>query len=169
MAVYVGLLLATSAVVGATGHLGGSLVYGEDYLTSVLPWNERATPAVVAPVLSAAVAPAAAPLAPRVEAQTQAAAIDFARDVMPILKETCVECHGPDKVKARLRMDSIEALQKGGKSGALLKAGDPENSLIMRRVLGLDGDDQMPLDKDPLTDKQVDTLRRWIAAGAVRT
>ena len=85
---------------------------------------------------------------------------------MPILKRTCVECHGPEKVKARLRMDSVEGLQKGGKSGALVKPGDPENSLMMRRVLGLDGDDQMPLDKDPLTEKQIDTLRRWIAAGA---
>ena len=93
-------------------------------------------------------------------------AVDFTRDVMPILKHTCVECHGPDKVKARLRMDSVEGLQKGGKSGALVKPGDPENSLMMRRVLGLDGDDQMPLDKDPLTEKQIDTLRRWIAAGA---
>jgi mono/diheme cytochrome c family protein len=96
----------------------------------------------------------------------QGDAVDFTRDVMPILKRTCVECHGPDKVKARLRMDSVEALQKGGKSGALLKPGDPENSLMMRRVLGLDGEDQMPLDKDPLTEKQIDTLRRWIAAGA---
>jgi mono/diheme cytochrome c family protein len=85
---------------------------------------------------------------------------------MPILEKTCVECHGPDKVKARLRMDSVAGLQKGGKSGALLKPGDPENSLMMRRVLGLDGEDQMPLDKDPLSEAQIDTLRRWIAAGA---
>jgi mono/diheme cytochrome c family protein len=104
---------------------------------------------------------------PAAEATQAADAVDFTRDVMPILKRTCVECHGPDKVKARLRMDSVEGLQKGGKSGALVKPGDPENSLMMRRVLGLDGDDQMPLDKDPLTEKQIDTLRRWIAAGAV--
>ncbi len=199
MALYVGLLIATSAVVGATGHLGGGLVYGEDYLTGALPWNQRAAPVarVAAPVTTivappmASLAPAVAPMAPApvrsastaptvaapavaapaatlpdAEAQAPADAVDFTRDVMPILDKTCVECHGPDKVKARLRMDSIEALQKGGKSGALLKAGDPENSLIMRRVLGLDGEDQMPLDKDPLTDKQIDTLRRWIAAGA---
>ena len=208
MAVYVGLLLATGAVVGATGHLGGGLVYGEDYLTGALPWNQPAEPAarVAAPVATtaapavASLAPALPPVAPAAarpsapapvrptstapaiaapaaaapaatpsdaEAQAPADAVDFTRDVMPIINRTCVECHGPDKVKARLRMDSIEALQKGGKSGALLKAGDPENSLIMRRVLGLDGEDQMPLDKDPLTEKQIDTLRRWIAAGAV--
>ncbi|BCS35170.1 hypothetical protein TBR22_A43970 [Luteitalea sp. TBR-22] len=213
---YVGLVLATSAVVGATGHMGGGLVYGEDYLTGVLPWNQKAAPVsaeVPAPVsapaatptappvaAAAAIAPAhaAAPVAPTAAAPpapapapaspvagpagvpvpsaaaaestdastTQADTPDFTREVMPIIKRTCVECHGPDKVKARLRMDSVEALQKGGKSGALLKPGDPENSLIMRRVLGLDGEDQMPLDKDPLSEKQIDTLRRWIAAGA---
>jgi hypothetical protein len=214
VAVYVGLVLATSAVVSATGHLGAGLVYGEDYLTGVLPWNQRApsvaptsptaTPAVPAAATTTSAAPAAArapvtaatastptpPVAKAVppaavptpghaspavpdaaeaggEAVQAADAVDFTRDVMPILKQTCVECHGPDKVKARLRMDSVEGLQKGGKSGALVKPGDPENSLMMRRVLGLDGDDQMPLDKDPLTEKQIDTLRRWIAAGAV--
>ncbi|AMY12163.1 putative membrane protein [Luteitalea pratensis] len=214
--VYVVLVLATGAVVSATGHLGAGLVYGDDYLTGVLPWNQRAaavpatapdaplavparpsasapapasapvaTPAVPATPASpstgraaraprhtaAAVASHEAPAVPESAAPTATAtqatdAVDFTRDVMPILKHTCVECHGPEKVKARLRMDSIEGLQKGGKSGPLVKPGDPENSLMMRRVLGLDGDDQMPLDKDPLTEKQIDTLRRWIAAGA---
>lgn len=184
MAVYVGLLLATGAVVGATGHLGGGLVYGEDYLTGVLPWNQRqavqasrasaaaaaaateATPAPSAPAPAPVAAHAAAPHGGAPATAAAQDAVDFTRDVMPIIKNTCVECHGPDKVKARLRMDSVEGLQKGGKSGALLKPGDPENSLIMRRVLGLDGEDQMPLDKDPLTEKQIDTLRRWIATGA---
>lgn len=111
MAVYVGLVLATGAVVGATGHLGGGLVYGEDYLTGVLPWQQRA---------EAAATPTMAHPTAAVLAAAQGDAVDFTRDVMPILKETCVECHGPDKVKARLRMDSVEALRKGGKSGALL-------------------------------------------------
>lgn len=92
--------------------------------------------------------------------------IDFARDVQPILEQTCVECHGADKVKARLRMDSIAALQQGGKSGPLVVPGDPETSLMMRRVLGLDDEDQMPLDNDPLTPAQLEILRRWIAEGA---
>lgn len=91
--------------------------------------------------------------------------MDFVRQVRPILEATCVECHGPEKVKARLRMDSVAALQQGGKSGPLFVPGDPDASLLMRRVLGLDGEDQMPLDNDPLTPEQIDTLRRWIAEG----
>jgi uncharacterized membrane protein len=125
-------------------------------------------PGAVAPPAAVTPAPAAVvPAHPSPAGTAQAAdVVEFTRDVMPIIKETCVECHGPEKVKARLRMDSIEGLQKGGKSGVLVKPGDPENSLMLRRVLGLDGEDQMPLDKDPLTEKQIDTLRRWIAAGA---
>jgi uncharacterized membrane protein/mono/diheme cytochrome c family protein len=98
--------------------------------------------------------------------QPHAQAVSFARDVMPLIRTTCVECHGPDKVKGRLRMDSVEALKAGGKSGPLFRPGDPEQSLIMRRVLGLDGEDQMPLDADPLTPEQIEILRRWIADGA---
>lgn len=92
--------------------------------------------------------------------------IDFARQIEPIFRAACVECHGPEKVKARLRMDSVAGLQAGGKNGALFVPGDPDASLLMRRVLGLDGEDQMPLDNDPLTPEQLDTLRQWIAQGA---
>ncbi len=63
-------------------------------------------------------------------------------------------------------MDSVEALKAGGKSGPLVEPGNPEQSLMMRRVLGLDGEDQMPLDADPLTPEQIEVLRRWIAEGA---
>lgn len=100
------------------------------------------------------------------ESSPAMARVDYARDVQPIFESTCVECHGPDKVRARLRMDSVPALQKGGKSGPLVVPGDPETSLLMRRVLGLDGEDRMPLDKDPLTDAQLEALRQWIAEGA---
>ena len=162
IAAYLALVFATSAVVGATGHLGGELVYGSRYLTDVLPWTADAGQAPVVPASPApgTPAPAAAP-------QEAAGDVAFSRDVAPIFEQSCVECHGPDKVRGRLRMDSVPALQKGGKNGALLKPGDPENSLVMRRVLGLDGEDRMPLDKDPLTDAQIDILRRWIAGGAV--
>ena len=49
----------------------------------------------------------------------------------------------------------------------MVVAGDTEQSLLMRRVLGLDGEDRMPLDADPLSDAELATLRGWIASGAV--
>src|SRR6516225_7988538 len=83
-------------------------------------------------------------------AQPAAPAIEFVRDIQPILRTHCYECHGPKKSKNGLRLDLRTAAMKGGDSGAAIVPGDSAHSLIVRRLLGLDGDDQMPKDKDPL-------------------
>jgi mono/diheme cytochrome c family protein len=95
------------------------------------------------------------------------AQVDFVRDIQPILQSTCSECHGPSKVKARLRLDSRAGFMKGGESGALVVPGNSERSLIVRRLLGLDGDDRMPKDADPLPAAQIALIRSWIDQGAV--
>ena len=94
------------------------------------------------------------------------AAVDFEKDVRPILEQHCYECHGPKKSRGRLRLDSRASGLKGGVSGPVLVPGDADRSLMVRRVLGLDGEDRMPLDKDPLPDAQIAVLRHWIAQGA---
>jgi mono/diheme cytochrome c family protein len=94
------------------------------------------------------------------------AAVDFARDIQPILEANCYECHGPKEVKARLRFDRRDSVVKGGVNGPPLKPGDSEHSLIVRRLLGLDGEDRMPLDLDPLPDAQIAVIRAWIEQGA---
>ena len=113
--------------------------------------------------------PPAAPLSPPGQ-QPQVAASsttpDFVRDVQPILERHCVECHGAKKARGRLRLHLPELLTKGGQTGPLFVPRDPEQSLIVRRVLGLDGEDRMPLDADPLSDGELATLRAWVAAGA---
>ncbi len=95
-----------------------------------------------------------------------ASAINFDTDIRPIFEQHCYECHGPKKSRGRLRLDSRAAGLKGGVSGPVLLAGDADRSLLVRRVLGLDGDDRMPLDKDPLAEPQIALLRNWIAQGA---
>ena len=128
----------------------------------------RGSPFLVASALTllAALVLRAAP-AQTPAAGAPAAPVDFARDVQPLLEKHCYECHGTKKVKGRLRLHHPAFIAKGGESGAVIVAGDPEHSLLMRRVLGLDGDDRMPLDEDPLSDAELATLRGWIAAGAV--
>jgi hypothetical protein len=95
------------------------------------------------------------------------AAVDFSRDIQPILQTTCYECHGPKKTKAHLRLDSRDGLMKGGETGAIVVPGNSERSLIVRRLLGLDGDDRMPKDGDPLPAAQIALIRSWIDQGAV--
>ena len=92
--------------------------------------------------------------------------VDFARDIQPILQATCYECHGPQKTKAHLRLDSRAGIIKGGESGAIVVPGNSEQSLIVRRVLGLDGEDRMPKDGDPLPPAQIALIRAWIDQGA---
>jgi hypothetical protein len=104
------------------------------------------------------------------EAQKPAAApaaqVDFARDIQPILQATCYECHGPKKVKGTLRLDSRAGILKGGDTGALVVPGNSDKSLIVRRLLGLDGEDRMPKDGDPLPAAQIALIRSWIDQGA---
>jgi hypothetical protein len=95
------------------------------------------------------------------------APIDFARDIQPILQNTCYECHGPKKTKAHLRLDSRAGVMKGGETGAIIIPGNGERSLIVRRLLGLDGDDRMPKDGDPVPAAQIAVIRSWIDQGAV--
>ena len=76
--------------------------------------------------------------------------MDFARDIQPILRAHCYECHGAKKTKNGLRLDVRAAALKGGDTGPAIEPGNSEHSLIVRRLLGLDGEDQMPKDKDPL-------------------
>lgn len=87
----------------------------------------------------------------------------FADDVRPILQARCATCHGEKTRKADLDLTSAATLLKGGESGAAVVAGKPEDSLLYVKVR----DHEMPPDdKPPLTDDQIGTIRRWIAAGA---
>ena len=89
--------------------------------------------------------------------------MDFAKEIQPILQQTCVKCHGPEKQKGKLRLDSKEAAFKGGKDGAVLTAGDAEKSELYRRIILPKGnDDVMPNEGEPLTKAQTDLIRDWI-------
>jgi hypothetical protein len=100
------------------------------------------------------------------DAQAPAPAVDYVRDIRPILESHCYECHGTKKTRGRLRLDVKGAALRGGATGPAVIPGNADDSLMIRRVLGLDGEDRMPLDKDPLPADQIATLRAWIAQGA---
>lgn len=94
-------------------------------------------------------------------------ALSFLRDVAPVLVAQCQECHGPKKQKGNYRVDTFAAVMKAGESGdAAVTAGDPKASQLFVRLRAADEADRMPQKADPLPDKQVEAIRRWIAAGA---
>src|SRR5262249_33641927 len=79
------------------------------------------------------------------------APIDFVRDIQPIFKQSCVECHDAKKHKADLRLDNRADALKGGEGGPALLPGNSKESLLMKRVRGEGDDDRMPVKKPPLT------------------
>jgi len=97
-----------------------------------------------------------------------AAVVDFTRDIEPILIKRCSECHGPDKQKADLRLDTRTAALKAGESGKpALIPGQPNQSEILKRVTSTDPDEVMPSKGPRLTETEVASLREWIAEGAI--
>jgi mono/diheme cytochrome c family protein len=93
--------------------------------------------------------------------------VDFAKDIQPILQKSCVECHGPEKPKGKLRLDTKEVALKGGKDGAVIVPGNADKSEMYRRItLPADNDDVMPNKGDKLTKAQTDLIRDWINQGA---
>ena len=93
--------------------------------------------------------------------------VDFAKQVRPLLAENCYKCHGPDKHKGDLRLDSPEAITKGGTDGKAIKAGAPEESpLYLRLTLPKGHDDIMPPEGDPLNRDKTDLIGQWIMQGA---
>lgn len=90
--------------------------------------------------------------------------------VAPILAVRCSGCHGAEKRKAKMRLDTFDGVMRGGEDGAVIVAGDPAKSLMMRRLLlPLDHEDHMPPAKKPQpTRAELDVLAWWIARGAGR-
>ena len=101
-----------------------------------------------------------------VPAGLSAVAVDFLRDVQPVLAAHCSKCHGESKQKGGLRLDQRSAAWRGGESGPAFVVGRPEKSESMRRVISDDPDTRMPPEGPRLTEAEVKILRDWIAVGA---
>ncbi len=86
----------------------------------------------------------------------------FVERVKPLLDSRCLSCHGPDKQKGGLRVDSRDAILKGGEHGPAVVPGKPAESLLVQVVLHAKKDLEMP-PKEKLTTNDIAVLTRWIA------
>jgi uncharacterized membrane protein/mono/diheme cytochrome c family protein len=217
---YILSLGGLGAAMSIAGHLGGQMVYGPNYLSSVAPpaiagylgpmprrgATPSASPAATTPApmsveptsfpttrSSVDRVPASAPVVidavivepqPAVDQSFEAttrpatqpaeppladAPVTFASSVLPVFSLHCVSCHGPDKVKGGLRLESLAELRVGGDSGDSIVAGNPTASdLYDRMTLPLDDDMVMPPAnaKRRPTSAEIEVVRRWILDGA---
>lgn len=94
---------------------------------------------------------------------SDAADLFFEKDVRPILKAHCFQCHGEDDVReSELDLRLRRWIAKGGDSGPAIEPGDPDNSLLLERIIS----EEMPPGDKPLSDDEVSRIRDWIAQGA---
>lgn len=142
----VGLLI----LIMATGHFGGSLTHGSDYLTKpllkVISDDSTANTAIK----------------PLINVQE---ALVYGEVVQPILKAQCYSCHNANKQKGGLRMDDINFLMKGGKHGHLIDLEKADSSELIRRML-LPKDDEHhmpPKEKPQPSENQIALLHWWIS------
>ncbi|HEY2573280.1 MAG TPA: DUF1549 domain-containing protein, partial [Verrucomicrobiaceae bacterium] len=100
-------------------------------------------------------------------AATAPAAIDYQKEIKPLLATACVQCHGEKQTKAGLRLDTAAGALKGGDDGAVVVAGKADASLLVMLINGPHGDKlQMPYKRNPLTTEQIALITNWINEGA---
>lgn len=144
-------LFATQGLLVWTAHIGGNLSHGADFLVGAMPpaWRDRLGLVSAAPV----------------EDPKDAADPVFVSTIRPMLRESCVECHGPDKANGKLRLDSLAFIAQGGEVGRTVVAGAPTRSeLLLRLQLPATHEKAMPpAGKKRLTPEQTDAVSKWIA------
>jgi len=98
--------------------------------------------------------------------------VTFATDIKPIFEKSCNRCHDGEKPKAKLRLDSLEGVLKGGEDGKMVAPGNSAGSVLVHNVAHAgDPDGYMPPPKNkanipPLTKEQIGLIRAWIDQGA---
>lgn len=92
--------------------------------------------------------------------------VDFVRDIRPLLDGKCVQCHGPEKQRADLRLDRKADAMRGATDGPVIVPGKGAESRLVAALAGVDEDLAMPPKGERLTPAQVGMIRRWIDDGA---
>jgi mono/diheme cytochrome c family protein len=100
------------------------------------------------------------------KAQEGSPAVDFARDVEPLLQGQCVMCHNAVVGLGGLRLDSREMALRGGVSGPAFVPGEGQGSLLVKRLLGTGGGVRMPPNFEPWSSERIALVKRWIDEGA---
>jgi Protein of unknown function (DUF1553)/Protein of unknown function (DUF1549)/Concanavalin A-like lectin/glucanases superfamily/Planctomycete cytochrome C len=135
-------------------------------------WTGAVALLLCATVMQAA-QPAPQERPPSATSATLPTTIEFNRDIRPILSDKCFQCHGPGTQQATLRFDLEEGAKHALRSGRFaVVPGDPANSQLIRRITATDSSVRMPRSQggraagEPLTERQIALLTRWIEQGA---
>ncbi len=158
------LLLTTAFAVSIAGHYGAYITHGSDYLSSVSPWNQDDQASEGKEI---SLAEFASINQKDTISLTHKQTVDLNLKVKEIFAHSCYKCHGSEKVKGDLRLDSKEMIFRGGKSGDAIVPGNPEESELFRRIiLPANHKEVMPSKGKRLSESEITVIRTWIQKGA---
>jgi uncharacterized membrane protein len=162
--VYRGSLFLTLTLLSVGAHFGGTVTHGDSYLTEYAPGPFKR-------LLGGSARPAASSSAKAQKPKATAEPLVYVDVVAPIVEKYCVGCHGTKKQKGKLRLDSIQAMLKGGEDGPAFVAGSSATSDLVKRIrLPKDDDDRMPPEGKPgPTPDELAVIVFWIDRGASPT
>jgi len=153
-------LFITAFGVMAAGHFGASLTHGDDYLSSTLPWNEEYQDTTPISFDLASFNKEAVKLNAKQE-------LELNLKVRAIFAHNCYKCHGDEKVKGELRLDSKGMTFKGGENGPVIIPGNSAESELFRRIsLPSSHKDVMPSKGKKLSESDIAIINFWIQQGA---
>ncbi len=140
-----------------TGHYGGNLTHGSDYLTASLPAPAQKMLGIKKDE---------AEEIPKITNLKEA--VVYTQLVKPILTQRCISCHNAEKQKGKLRLDAPNFILVGGEDGPIIAAGKPLESELIKRLLLEENDEHHmpPKGKTPLTENEISLLHWWIQQGA---
>jgi WD40 repeat protein len=90
--------------------------------------------------------------------------VTYQDHVLPLVETHCSKCHNPDKLKGDLDLTSFNGVMKGGGSGVVVAAGNPDSSKLWKAITHAE-EPTMPPNKPKLADKDLEVFRKWIASG----
>lgn len=157
--IYRSALLVTVVLLTIAGHLGASLTHGEDYLTSVLPGNQEAYDDSKGVALLAELKP--------LNSLTESQQENLNLEVRAIFAHNCYQCHGENKKKGELSLETKRGVYDGGESGPSIVAGKLDESELYRRItLSPNDDEVMPKKGKVLKKHEISLIKMWIEEGA---
>ncbi|PCJ96091.1 MAG: hypothetical protein COA50_07880 [Flavobacteriaceae bacterium] len=151
------LLMGAILVISITGHYGGNLTHGSDYLLTYAP-------EVVKSIFGAE-------HKTDKKGATLPTSIDsivvYAHLIQPLLEHKCYSCHNSTKAKGGLDLSNIDGIKKGGETGAVIYAGESDDSPLFNLTILPPKDPKfMPPKGEALTYAEIKMLQWWINAGA---
>ena len=139
-----------------TGHLGGNLTHGKDYLTAPLPEDFKEALGLQVPSRNLVLL-----------SETHQDLPLYSGVIQPILDQKCVSCHNPKKTKGELLLHNFKGIMTGGEEGPIISIVNPEESEMLRRIhLTRDENKHMPPKaKIQLSKAEIKLIEQWISKG----